>query len=514
MPIRRYLPTGPTAGVAVLALGAAIVIALVFVARSSGVLAASRGAASASAVSAAAPTSAAPLCIECIRIRVGLPQVARGPSPNVPDTKFTAIQLPSGQFRGFLSNQTSYAVDGATPWDMGGTAVPVLRPGAAGTYDSCGQWMNHVERSGNIMLGWVHDETACQYQNGGQTHKSMSLVTSTDDGLTWQAKGQIITGMDPPTTGKQSGEGDCTALNGQDGYYYAYCVHARDQGTIVARAPVDDPGPGQWMKYFKGAWSAPGLGGDATKLGGVSTAVARWTTTGQTVGVGWMAGGLGLFFASDRTTFSALREPLLAIHPGSWNRPDPSEVLAYFTLLDAGNGGNQIGDKWMLAYTYVQPNESFSQRYVVFRPIDVSISPTPISPQVGVLLARWYNKALHDHWSTTAAVPGNNAAYVLEAQSGYLMTAADRTKRSVELEECVSQWPGHPDHFLGLKGECVGHGYQRLRTAGWVYAQQQPETQPLYKCYSDTERSHFASNRSDCDGLGKMEALLGYDLVN
>jgi len=33
-------------------------------------------------------------------------------------------------------------------------------------------------------------------------------------------------------------EGDCTAVNAQDGYYYAYCHRNRDAATIVARAPV------------------------------------------------------------------------------------------------------------------------------------------------------------------------------------------------------------------------------------------------------------------------------------
>jgi len=51
-----------------------------------------------------------------------------------------------------------------------------------------------------------------------------------------------------------------------------------------------------------------------------------------------------------------------------------------------------------------------------------------------------------------------------------------------------------------------------LRTAGWVFSGPQPGTQPLYRCYSEAEHSHFAANREDCDHAGKMETLLGYDL--
>jgi hypothetical protein len=42
--------------------------------------------------------------------------------------------------------------------------------------------------------------------------------------------------------------------------------------------------------------------------------------------------------------------------------------------------------------------------------------------------------------------------------------------------------------------------------------QQDAFIQPLYRCHPEAEKSHFATNREDCDRAGKMEALLGYDL--
>ena len=109
-------------------------------------------------------------------------------------------------------------------------------------------------------------------------------------------------------------------------------------------------------------------------------------------------------------------------------------------------------------------------------------------------------------------MPGNWAAYKLIAQLGYMMTAPDPKEPSIELEECVSTWPGHPDHILIQKGVCETHGYRRLRSAGFIFSAAQPNTQPLYRCYADTEKSHFAANWDDCNGMGKREALLGYDL--
>ncbi|WP_092574707.1 hypothetical protein [Rhizobium lusitanum] len=396
---------------------------------------------------------------------------------------------------------------------MGGPERTVLRPGKPGTYDACGQWLNHAELIGTTVIGFIHDETACKYQLG-QTHKSMSLAVSIDYGLTWNSLGQIITGTDDPTANKNTGEGDCTGINGQDGYYYAYCFRPRDGALIVARAPVSSQRPGNWMKFFQGKWEQPGLGGEATRLmNGSGVSAARWTTTGQTVLTGWVKGGLGLFLSRDHTTLTPLPEPLLAVDPREWKRPAPSELIFYPVILDATTGANQLANSWMLVYAYMQPNEGSNRKYLVFRDVTVSASDTPGSPQVGVLLARWYDAALHDRWSTTAAVPGNDTIYRLEAQSGYLMTVAPTGQPSSELEDCVSAHPGHLDHLLAKKGFCEAHAYQRLRTAGWVYVRQETNTQPLYQCYSDTEHSHFAANRPDCDGKGQMETLLGYDLI-
>jgi hypothetical protein len=457
--------------------------------------------------------TAKPLCVDCLRIRVGLPRVVRGPEAHIADDRFSEIQLPGGRFRGFSANAVTYAIDGPAVWAMGGPAVPVLGRGPKGSYASCGRWIQHVERAGDELVAWVHDETACNYKIG-QTHKSMSLAVSRDDGLTWQDRGLVITGTDSPATGKMTGEGDCTAIDGRDGYYYAYCRQPRDRAIFVARAPIANPGSGSWKKYDDGSWSESGLGGTATNLGSkLTSSVARWNANGATILLGDLRQGPGLFFSSDRTTFTALKEPLLDTDRGIWHRPDPSEVMAYADLVDAATGENQLGDSWYLVYTYVQPDETFAQRYVVFRPVDVTISASPVHPQVGVLLARWYNPSLHDRWSTTAPVPGNYDSYRLDAKLGYLTTMPDPGKPAIALEDCVLLDGAHPDHFLAQKGACESQGYRRLRTAGWVYQRAEPDTEPLYQCFSAGERSHFASNRRDCDGDGTMQRLLGYVLV-
>src|SRR6202034_4715025 len=96
-----------------------------------------------SARQAIAPSgkTAAPDPTATLRIRVGVPLVARGPAPNIADAAFTAIQLPNGKFRGFTAAGTTWAIDGSHPYDMGGADVAVLKAGPPNSADSCGQWL-------------------------------------------------------------------------------------------------------------------------------------------------------------------------------------------------------------------------------------------------------------------------------------------------------------------------------------------------------------------------------------
>ena len=459
---------------------------------------------------------AAPDPTATLRVRVGVPLVARGPAPNIADASFTAIQLPNGKFRGFSAAGTTWAVDGSHPYDMGGAGVAVLKPGPPNTPDSCGQWIVHVELEGKTLYGWNHNETACNYARGGQTHTSMTIGTSNDYGLTWKVAGPIISGTDPPTDGKETGDSCGNVVRGNDGFDYAYCshngAHAWEGGYVfIARAPSSDPGPGKWKKYFNGSWSEPGVGGKSSSIDGGG--VAWWNTTGETVGVNWVKGGLGLDASHDRLHFSQVfAQPLMLTEPGDWSRKNGLELVAYPDLIDAKTGLNQLDDHWLLAYMYLNPGENFGKRYLVFRPVDISWTRGPGEPLVGEMLTHWYDATHQDHWTTIAPVPGNYSAYRLVAQLGYMMTAPDTSKPTVELEECLSKWPGHPDRILIQKGVCESQNYQSLRSAGFVYNAAQPNTQPLYRCYSDTEHSHFAANDENCNNMGKREALLGYDL--
>jgi|SRR5271169_1904596 len=100
-------------------------------------------------------------------------------------------------------------------------------------YGVSGEWLNHVERSGHSLLGWLRDETG---DRPGMGLQSMSSALSENEGLSWRRLGQIITGTDPVIQCKITGVGNCDAVDGKDGYYYAYCWwNCHPRGVIVAR---------------------------------------------------------------------------------------------------------------------------------------------------------------------------------------------------------------------------------------------------------------------------------------
>lgn len=350
-------------------------------------------------------------CVACVKIPVGLPIVEQGPVPDKIDNVFTEIELPGRRFRGLTAASVTYAIDGANPMDMRGPLRPVLGRAPKGKYGESGKWINHAERGGNVVWAWVHDETGDAKNQG---LKSMSIAISKDGGLRWKDLGQIITGTDSLTRGRITGEGDCTAVNGGDGYYYAYCWRNTNGAEIVARAPVSDPRPGKWKKFYNGKWDQPGVRGESSGLPkGMGGTAARWTRNGEILWLGWMHGGMGLQFSKDEKTFTdfiQFPEPLMDLDSCTWNRPAPCEIVFYQDMLDAKTGGNQLSDSWFMAYMYLQPNEGFDQRYLVFRKVEVSIADAPVTPQVGILLARWYDAKLKDRWATTAAVPAPGAA--------------------------------------------------------------------------------------------------------
>ncbi len=449
-------------------------------------------------------------CIECLSVRVGPPMVVRGPFPDELDASFTAVRLPDGTMRGFSANGTTYAVDGKSIEDMDGVRQPVMTGGDEGSINECGRWLTSVVPVGGRLLGLVHQEAICRYGPGGLTDKSMALASSTDSGLHWTDLGTVITGPDEPQAGTTSGEGDCSLVDGRDSYLYAYCLRASDWQTIVARAPVENPTA--FEKYFEGGWSEPGIDGRATDIGFVGTGAGYLVDFGVIAAIAndsWF-GGLRLSLSKDKVTFADLDEPLVPVDGSEWDRPAASDLIAYATLLDPQTGGNAVGSDFLLGYIFVPAGKGFEDRYLVLHEVSLELESEPVPVQVGLALTRW--KDDDTFFASTGPQTDDREGLHADGIGAYLLTKAPAGTGSVRVTECQGSAQGRVDRVL-IQGEACEAGYQKVRTAGWLFTGQQPDSVPLYRC-AQSNGSHYASTEQDCDGLGFVDQLLGYGLAS
>ncbi len=217
-------------------------------------------------------------------------------------------------------------------------------------------------------------------------------------------------------------------------------------------------------------------------------------------------GGVRLSLSADKAHFTDLKEPLLPVDATDWQRPAPTDLIAYLSILDPENGSNVVGGDFLLAMVYVPPGETFAHRYLALQPVHVAMRPEPVSPQVRTALTRW-RKAKNG--ATRASTgPVVDRAFTLDLGLGYLMTRAPEGVASVKLEECAVSG----QYRLEIDGTCARDGGTRLRTAGWAYDSPEPGALPLYRCRD--AGAAFISNDPACEDRGKAETRLGFALAD
>jgi len=461
-------------------------------------------AASFAIISHAAAADGTPPCLRCISVRLEHPIVVRGPSDHEPDAPVSVIRLPDGNFRGFIGGGTTLAVDGTTPVALSGLARAVLKPGPPGSRSDCGRWITTAMPGLGVLYGLVHNETRCHDPKG--FYQWMSIAQSRDYGLTWDILGPIITDEQSDATRPES-EADCTAVDGHDGYWYAYCMRRRDNRPIVARAPIENPVPGRWMKWSGRGWDAPGVGGAGAGLtGNLGTSAAYWTE-GNLIFLVVPSASFRLSISEDKVHFAGVAEPLILYDQDNWQRPTPSELYAYPSMV-GDQGLNNIAGHFYLTYMYVPPNEDFSQRYLIAQEGWIDASALPQHPQVRTALSRWVASDGRT-WTTTGPTISRGRSYAYDSTLGYLMTAPPAASTSMKLDECFSDMSGIG--FLADADRCQDEGSARRRPAGYAFRERQPDTIALYDCVSGSGE-HFVSNRGDCEDKGNRRRLLGFAL--
>lgn len=439
----------------------------------------------------------------------------------------------------------------------------------------CGQWLNSVLVYGGKLYGFSHGEnpkqgdTTCgHYQTH---HKTMTLWASpigSRAGLAgqWSKPTLILDSTDGDGGDSESGEGDCNAIT-DNSYAYLFCRHPakttadprRAKTTAVARAPLTKLT--SFIKYNNGWGSEPGVNGADSdlvgKVWGTTSTTSSQLGTGASVwkDQGWVmllgvsdAGFRGLKASftnlSDLQTngigFTTLPDPLFVQEMNSnggypYGGNPPHYLYIYPSVVNLVDGTRTWDltkkNQFLLAYAFVPPHNNLSHRILAMRSVTVSKSSMAQDPQVLVALTTRYDSAYKQYYSSTQPVAyGSDTSFsyrpgtfsqITADTVGYLpqLPQSDPISQGqtlTKIVECRSSvpWPsGHPDHLITTL-RCDSN-YNEETVAGYSYPHK-PATGnsvQVYRCSSSTNKTHWVSISSTCDGGGTAEKSLGWILT-
>jgi hypothetical protein len=384
-------------------------------------------------------------------------------------------------------------------------------------FDSCGAWLNGIWQDGNVVRGWYHAETGCDYI-GGTSKKSIAYAESYDGGRTFikvdYPNNQVITAPANWTEADQDDEGDHYVVRAGD-YLYMYFLASRDYRVHLARSHVADGGrPGTWWKYFNGAFSEPGLGGESTAISGdeplTVSKLTHNTFLNAYLGLGHVADAGGftgfdlLISPNGIDGWRSLHRRVLQSSSDYFARPpDSFELTEYPSFVSLYGDGAQTGQTFWLYYMYLKPGEDWQHRYLLRRRVHLSMAAsadaTLTTPRMA--LATYLSGA--DQWSSTTVV---DPAYELDETLGYLFTQPlDQAK---PVYDCYL--PATNDHMLVVDDPTCGGGEVRmLGRLGWVRQAPFTGSIPVYRCWNAANNDHFMSADAACEGQ-TTEWLFGY----
>ena len=206
-----------------------------------------------------------------------------------PDEHLSFQRQADGSFKLWFSGGGTIGTLGFTTPDLfaltpmkssNGVPAGVLLPAGPGTTafdaDYAGAGSVFPAANGTDLLIIYHAENhlySGKDYPGTPFYAGIGLARSQDGGYSWQRQGEIISGLDPQQpTQAPTGAGALTPAAIESGGYIYVVFRELDQqsnlrGFAIARAPVSSDGaPGSWQKYYQGAFSTPGLGGNFTPL--------------------------------------------------------------------------------------------------------------------------------------------------------------------------------------------------------------------------------------------------------
>ncbi|MCX4398697.1 MULTISPECIES: discoidin domain-containing protein [unclassified Streptomyces] len=183
------------------------------------------------------------------------------------------------------ANNDTTALCNNSPTGLTATSAPSTSAYSQRNYcDLIGTW---VDPDTGDWIGLVHNEFTPKPFGDGMHYDAIDYATSTDQGLTWTIVGQILTSPYSTKRGDTAafpnqtyyyGDGDQRLfVDTASGYFYVFyassiidkpgCNGAIHRLEHVARAPISKKmATGSWQKWYDGAWTQPGIGGDESNI--------------------------------------------------------------------------------------------------------------------------------------------------------------------------------------------------------------------------------------------------------
>jgi hypothetical protein len=457
---------------------------------------------------------------------VGAPSIIGGPVCCLFDSPYLGLRTSAGAVGITANSETAVFANGdnsifeflKVPISTGLTS-----DSSVNSYSHCGKWLNSAyvdATNSSIVHGFFHQEWHCDYANNEYTNKSIGYARSEDGGLTFSpyptpsdsnpGVDQIIAGFNT-TTRHQTGEGDHGVVRVGNFLYLLFINwDASHDGISVglARSPISSGGtPGSWVKFYNGTFNSaePGVGGRADAVSGSpGTAVSRviggtidalvvvGVILSSSMGISWIDVNNSDSFAPSTFT-PAAAGPLFNADWSNWDRSiNASELFGYPSLVsDSGSPDASIDpyQSTSLVFTYLAPRSSFTDRWLVRRPVTFFMLPpnapsnSPPPPAL-VTLSLWKSADGTRTWPTTSPVSfstiGNFSKY---SDIALLLTSnvAKGTEDATEIIECAlgdgsTGAPVGGTVVLTTLTEC-GQGLfadgAKLRVPGWISSSKQ-----------------------------------------
>jgi hypothetical protein len=197
----------------------------------------------------------------------------------------------------------------------------------------------------------------------------IARARSADNGLTWTRQDVVLSGADPKPVGRteitQPGISEPGTIVAE-GYIYMFYQYVPNQAADpdapsviqVARAPLaNDGAAGSWMKYERGSFSQPGLGGHGSPIlttggtSGCTRPVEAWPARSSYLDAyvllylcneGW--------FFSTSTDLVSWTPPALFMPMKMWQPCKPMDWN--YTFVTPGSPGGIIGERGYVLYAH------------------------------------------------------------------------------------------------------------------------------------------------------------------